>query len=657
MTSTAEAPLPSCGALDYGGGMREVSIVGAIEEYLAYHHLKEPLRAFQNEVERQNLLFEPSRASLRVTRDVEDVLRNFDDGEMNKFLEAWQRVMPESFHCSKKGRSLELRLHAHFATLSSRQILQAGQEPDAACLHQDLEPFRSFLAERDVDDGGGEEALMPLFALPFVQRPYAQPNVKDIFSQRWLHELRRDVEDALRSQQPVIPVIYDVLEQQSNPEMGDRAWQSVWAELLRLADTSLDAMALLGQGVPVAPELLCGARQQLELLREHVPGGLELQLKSQLDPRPGISPMSPARSVRSRAATAMPRMPREVNFFTLAQFVCAGAEERRLRFGDGAPTLAAVLRAVLQRIASAESPVAERRGFLVSVACFDVLGVRSRPDVLPQLMSDPGLAELVLGILAVLACEAVGRRYIVANLASVERMVDVLKLQPLDSSLHIQALAAMQRLSLRRAAQDRMIALGIVEWVVGVLGWQGEGQGTPSEFSLEFGSAMLMNLALRSAGKRKCVEQDTLTVALNLMEHWNPQIRTHINGTLYSLLSVVSFRARAKNAGLEGVLRSIHAQAISLTDEISARQIEYLLEQLNPQEQAQGDGAESGEDDEDDDENFLEEEELAGLLLGDRSGISAEEALRPFLVSEPGVVEVQSREFQNCVGRNYAPTR
>merc|ERR1712039_990233 len=101
---------------------------------------------------------------------------------------------------------------------------------------------------------------------------------------------------------------------------------------------------------------------------------------------------------------------------------------------------------------------------------------------------------------------------------------------------------------------------------------------------LEFGSAMLMNLALRTAGKRKCVGLDTLTVALNLMEHWNPQIRTHINGTLYSLLSVPSFRARARNAGLERVLRTIHSQAASLGDEISRRQIEYLLEQLSPPE-------------------------------------------------------------------------
>ena len=76
-----------------------------------------------------------------------------------------------------------------------------------------------------------------------------------------------------------------------------------------------------------------------------------------------------------------------------------------------------------------------------------------------------------------------------------------------------------------------------------VMSVRGNAQGAsraPSEFSLEFGSAMLMaprlhqlalsealeellcfvrqNLALRSTGKRKCLEQDVLPMAMKLME-------------------------------------------------------------------------------------------------------------------------------------------
>merc|ERR1712187_1056931 len=100
-------------------------------------------------------------------------------------------------------------------------------------------------------------------------------------------------------------------------------------------------------------------------------------------------------------------------------------------------------------------------------------------------------------------------------------------------------------------------------------------------------------------------------------------------------------------------LKAMHTQAASLGDDISRRQIEYLQEQLNPPEPAAADGgAESGEDDEDDDENFLEEEELASVLLGDRSGQSAAEALRGFIVASPAVAEAQHAEFRAFILRS-----
>ncbi|CAE7407465.1 ARMC9 [Symbiodinium sp. CCMP2456] len=496
-------------------------------------------------------------------REIEDVLCSLDAGDQEAFSAAWSRIMPTSFH--EAANALQLRLQANFAIHRARLALQDGCEPDAAEMQEDLKPFLAFLNERGLDEMSGDETLMPLFALPFVQRPHVHPDVREVFSLEWFKELRKDVEAALRLRQP-IPRIYEMLEQ-SSTESGKRSWQSVWAELLRLADSSLDAMVLLSQGSP-APPVLATARQQLELLREHIPRGLELQLKSHFE-RPGACPMSPARSVRSRAATARPQLAHRIDFGALKRFLCASPQERREAFGEVA--LPQVLRAVLQRLAS-ESPLPQRRGFLVAITCFDVLGVRDQPAALPALLEE--VSELTLGILAVLACEAVGRSYIVSSGASVRRMVELLKSKPLDSSIHIQVLAAMQRLSLRRSAQDRMIEMGMVEWAIGVLSSQEEGASrAPSEFSLEFGSAMLMNLALRSTGKRKCLEQDVLPMAMKLMEHWNPQIRTHINGTLYSLLSLPEFRQSARREGLELALRSIHRQASSLGDEIAVRQI------------------------------------------------------------------------------------
>ena len=48
-----------------------------------------------------------------------------------------------------------------------------------------------------------------------------------------------------------------------------------------------------------------------------------------------------------------------------------------------------------------------------------------------------------------------------------------------------------------------------------------------------------MNLSLRSLGKTKCEDpkEEVLKVLNDLLEHDNLQVRTFVNGSLYSLLS------------------------------------------------------------------------------------------------------------------------
>ena len=62
---------------------------------------------------------------------------------------------------------------------------------------------------------------------------------------------------------------------------------------------------------------------------------------------------------------------------------------------------------------------------------------------------------------------------------------------------------------------------------------------TLSEYSNEYATALLMNLSLRSISKIKCEDpqEEVLKVLNDLLEHENMQVRTFVNGTLYSLLS------------------------------------------------------------------------------------------------------------------------
>ena len=87
-----------------------------------------------------------------------------------------------------------------------------------------------------------------------------------------------------------------------------------------------------------------------------------------------------------------------------------------------------------------------------------------------------------------------------------------------------------------------------------------------------------MNLSLRTAGKTKCTDSglDILSTLSQLMESDSMQVRTYVNGTLYSVLTRAPLKARAEEIGLPDSLRAL----IEHSDETFARQINYILEQV-----------------------------------------------------------------------------
>lgn len=83
-----------------------------------------------------------------------------------------------------------------------------------------------------------------------------------------------------------------------------------------------------------------------------------------------------------------------------------------------------------------------------------------------------------------------------------------------------------------------MIDCNVVTWIVETLS---TGHENMSDYTLEYATALLMNLSLRSKGKDVCeklpAELNILKVLCEMMEHENLQVRTHVNGTLYSILT------------------------------------------------------------------------------------------------------------------------
>lgn len=94
----------------------------------------------------------------------------------------------------------------------------------------------------------------------------------------------------------------------------------------------------------------------------------------------------------------------------------------------------------------------------------------------------------------------------------------------------------------------------MIKWIATVLKDEGE---TLSDYSIEYATALLMNLSLRAAGKSKCEEPQIqlLKVLNDLVEHENPQVRTYVNGTLYSIFTRKRLREEAKQLGMPDVLK------------------------------------------------------------------------------------------------------
>jgi hypothetical protein len=121
--------------------------------------------------------------------------------------------------------------------------------------------------------------------------------------------------------------------------------------------------------------------------------------------------------------------------------------------------------------------------------------------------------------------------------------------------------------------------------------------------------ATLMNLSLRHDGKVECEAPSLrlLESLCDILEHENVQVRTYVNGTLYSLLTRQAFKDRAHALGLPEMLQCLadvrnlpppplpppplmrigpptpsppHLLLEQVSDKGIARQLQFILDQI-----------------------------------------------------------------------------
>ena len=160
-----------------------------------------------------------------------------------------------------------------------------------------------------------------------------------------------------------------------------------------------------------------------------------------------------------------------------------------------------------------------------------------------------------------------------------------------------------------------MIDCNVIQWIVQLLAIAAQNETPLSDYSLEYATALLMNLSLRSQGKDVCETLSEQGISLikvlsDVMEHDNLQVRTHINGTLYSILTRQSIKDEANQLGLgellEYMINNADAEVIEGEEQMQ-RQMQYIYRQLTSEAEP---AKEVQSDVEDEDDDFEETAEV-----------------------------------------------
>lgn len=160
-------------------------------------------------------------------------------------------------------------------------------------------------------------------------------------------------------------------------------------------------------------------------------------------------------------------------------------------------------------------------------------------------------------LLSCLAATSSGRSYLLTLGAEwlVETLFTGIRQETGDSKLRQHLLGCLQKCSLRKAVQDQAISTGGVEWTLTVL----HDADTLSDYTVEYATALLLNLTLRTAGKDRCEPPKArcLEALIDLLEFDNSQVKQYVHGSLYAVLTRGVLKERAKSLGLGEMLMAL----------------------------------------------------------------------------------------------------
>ncbi|NWV98157.1 ARMC9 protein, partial [Machaerirhynchus nigripectus] len=515
----------------------------------------------------------------------EDLLTAFENGDQKVFFQLWEEHIFSSVHDSDPdAQNLEFYLHIYFATFLLKQTMG---KPDKAELEERISYFKAYLETKGAALSQTTEFL-PFYALPFVPNPMVHPSFKELFQDSWTLDLRTRLEKflslTLKARQT--PRLLTIFKEsgQCNKEMMQRLHQQLlkcehryMTNLKRFHKLQVDYRNLLGVtaelvdsleatviGKTITPEYLQSVCACLfsNHMKQTVAHNIDFT-------RPGTASTLLRASLASMKTQDVPLLP-SLDYEKLKKDLITGSD--RLK--------ALLLQALRWRLTTSY-PGEQRDTVIQAYISNDLLDCHSncQRSVLQLLYSKSEVVRQYMArLINALASLIEGRSYLSQNPTLLQMLEDRLKAEDKDSLTWENVLGALQKFSLRRSLQSAMIKDGLIFWLVDVL----IDPDCLSDYNLEYCVALLMNLCLRSAGKKICasIPNHMLRVLSGLLGHENLKIQSYVNGALYSVLAIPSVREEAKEMGMEEILRCF----IKERNEEMVRQIEYVIKQLNSEE-------------------------------------------------------------------------
>ena len=266
--------------------------------------------------------------------------------------------------------------------------------------------------------------------------------------------------------------------------------------------------------------------------------------------------------------------------------------------------ICALLQALRWRISRAEN-VMLRREAVIQLTSNNMLDHTLFGSLFEK--KSRNINEHLISLVNTLASEYLGRSYLIENTQLIKNLIHIMKSETKDTFLRRNCLGILQKLSLRKRPQEILIEMDIVKWAVSVLVNE---RSLLSDYSLEYLSALVLNLSLRTIGKDKFeeIKYSVMGFLSEFLQHDNIDIRTYVNGTMYSLFTRASIKKLAIEMGFEEKLGAL----IQTSDEAFSKRYSYILGQLK-RDSIETNLSELNEDENDmdllDEEEFWAEEE------------------------------------------------